>query len=46
MNKNLFATSLLVAGLGIAQGASAQVVLTASSWVPPSHLLSQVQATW
>src|SRR5690606_3062618 len=46
MNKNLFATSLLVAGLGIAQGASAQVVLTASSWVPPSHLLSQAQATW
>ncbi len=46
MNKNLIAASLLAAGLGLAQGASAQVVLTASSWVAPTHLLSLAQAAW
>ncbi|MEO7852465.1 MAG: TRAP transporter substrate-binding protein [Rubrivivax sp.] len=40
-------TSLVAASLmGLASGASAQVVLTASSWVPPSHLLSRAQADW
>jgi len=34
------------ASLFMAGTASAQVVLTASSWVPPSHVLSQTQAKW
>jgi TRAP-type C4-dicarboxylate transport system substrate-binding protein len=34
------------ATLFIAGTASAQVVLTASSWLPPSHTLSQSQAKW
>jgi TRAP-type C4-dicarboxylate transport system substrate-binding protein len=46
MGKNLIAAGMLVAGLAGAQAAAAQVVLTASSWVPPSHLLSQAQAAW
>lgn len=38
---------LLGAALGAAaSAASAQVVLTASTWVPPSHTLSQTQAKW
>ena len=38
---------LVGAGLmAIASAASAQVVLTASSWVPPAHLLSRAQADW
>ena len=32
--------------LGAALPASAQVTLTASSWLPPSHLLSRAQADW
>ena len=31
---------------GAALGAHAQVTLTVSSWLPPSHLLSQTQAAW
>lgn len=31
---------------GAALGAQAQVTLTVSSWLPPSHLLSQTQAAW
>jgi TRAP-type C4-dicarboxylate transport system substrate-binding protein len=39
--------SILGAGLLAAAGtASAQVVLTASSWLPPSHTLSTSQAKW
>jgi TRAP-type transport system periplasmic protein len=34
-------TSLLMAG-----SAQAQVVLTASSWLPPTHTLSETQKTW
>ncbi len=32
--------------LGAATSASAQITLTASSWVPPAHLLSRAQAEW
>ncbi len=35
----------LLAALGCA-GAGAQTVLTASSWVPPSHMLSETQKEW
>lgn len=35
----------LLAVLGCA-GAAAQTVLTASSWVPPSHMLSETQKEW
>lgn len=46
MSKFLF-KPLFGAGLmAIASAASAQVVLTASSWVPPAHLLSRAQADW
>ncbi len=39
--------SILGAGLLAAAGtASAQVVLTASSWLPPTHTLSMSQAKW
>jgi TRAP-type C4-dicarboxylate transport system substrate-binding protein len=38
---------LVAAGLlGLAGAASAEVTLTASSWVPPAHLLSRAQADW
>ena len=40
--KSLLATGLL----GLAACASAEVVLTASSWLPPSHLASKAQAAW
>jgi TRAP-type C4-dicarboxylate transport system substrate-binding protein len=37
----------LLAGLLLAAGsASAQVVLTASSWVPPSHMLAETLKDW
>ena len=36
---------LVVAGLAAAS-ASAQVVLTASSWLPPSHVLTETQKEW
>ncbi len=32
--------------LGLSLAAQAEVVLTASSWVPPGHLLSRSQAGW
>jgi TRAP-type transport system periplasmic protein len=35
-----------IALLGFAGAASAQVTLTLSSWVPPSHLLTRAQADW
>lgn len=38
---------LACAALAVCSGAaSAQVVLTASSWVPPSHALSETQKEW
>jgi TRAP-type C4-dicarboxylate transport system substrate-binding protein len=37
--------ALLVAAFA-STGASAQVVLTASSWVPPSHTLTETQREW
>ncbi len=38
---------LVVAGLtAMVSAASADVTLTASSWVPPAHLLSRAQADW
>lgn len=43
-----FTIPALVLGAGLlgAGTASAQVVLTASSWLPPTHTLSQSQAKW
>lgn len=46
MSKLLFKPLFGAGLLAIACAASAQVVLTASSWVPPSHLLSRAQADW
>ena len=41
MRKTLFAASVLTAALAAgAGGAAAQITLNASSWVPPSHLLT------
>ncbi len=46
MSKPLL-SSLCTAGLlGAATFAQAEVTLTASSWVPPAHLLSRAQADW
>jgi len=39
-------TLLALAALGTSAAASAQVVLAASSWLPPAHLLSRAQADW
>lgn len=44
--RGLIASGLLAAGLALAQGAAAQVVLTASSWAAPTHALSIAQAAW
>lgn len=42
-----FARPLLATALvTVTAGASAQVTLTASSWLPASHLLSRAQADW
>jgi TRAP-type C4-dicarboxylate transport system substrate-binding protein len=46
MSKFTIGAAVLGAGLFTAASASAQVVLTASSWLPPSHTLSQSQAKW
>jgi len=44
---SLFSGLILGTGLLLGAGAaSAQVVLTASSWLPPTHTLSQTQAKW
>lgn len=40
------ARSLAAAAAWTAGAASAQTVLTASSWVPPTHLLSETQKAW
>ena len=43
----LFVPPLLAAtALFSSLSAQAQVVLTASTWVPPTHLLSRAQAEW
>jgi TRAP-type C4-dicarboxylate transport system substrate-binding protein len=45
--RNLFMAPLLAAGsLFSVASANAQVVLTASTWVPTTHLLSRAQAEW
>ena len=36
----------LAAGAGLSFGAQAQVVLTASSWLAPTHALSETQKAW
>jgi TRAP-type transport system periplasmic protein len=41
--RSLFAAAALAAASFSAQ---AQTVITASSWLPPSHILSQTQAKW
>jgi TRAP-type transport system periplasmic protein len=41
----LFAATAVALGC-IGMSARAQVVLTASSWVPPTHLLSETQKAW
>ena len=39
-------TAVALAMLGAAAAAQAQTTLTASSWLPPSHTLSETQKTW
>ncbi|RPH45301.1 MAG: TRAP transporter substrate-binding protein [Burkholderiales bacterium] len=46
MHLTKIAAALVGTGLFAAGTASAQVVLTASSWLPPTHTLSQSQAKW
>jgi TRAP-type C4-dicarboxylate transport system substrate-binding protein len=46
MHGNKIGAALFAAGLLGAGGAQAQVVLTASSWLPPTHTLSVSQAKW
>lgn len=46
MRKFTIGASLFGAGLLAAGTASAQVTLTASSWLPPTHTLSMSQAKW
>ncbi|HYF58038.1 MAG TPA: TRAP transporter substrate-binding protein [Burkholderiaceae bacterium] len=46
MKRITIGAAVLGAGLMSAGGASAQVVLTASSWLPPTHTLSTSQAKW
>lgn len=46
MIKLSIGTAMFGVGLFAAGTASAQVVLTASSWLPPTHTLSQTQAKW
>lgn len=45
MKKAIFSAALIGAGLAAAP-AYAQVVLTTSSWLPPTHTLSTSQAKW
>lgn len=46
MTKFAFKTLAAAALAGSAMAASAQVTLTLSSWVPPSHLLTRAQSDW
>ncbi len=43
---NPLAPLLAIAAAALATGASAQTVLTASSWVPPTHALTMAQKEW
>ncbi len=38
--------AIAAAAVGLAAPVSAQTVLTASSWLPPSHILSETQKEW
>jgi TRAP-type transport system periplasmic protein len=44
--RHALAAGALAALASWSAGASAQVVLTASSWLPPSHTLSETQKEW
>ncbi len=46
IKRSVLAFAASVATLFAAAGAQAQTVLTASSWLPPTHVLSQTQAKW
>jgi len=48
MSRSLFLVpALLLTGSALFAGpAAAQIVLTASSWLPPSHILSETQKDW
>ncbi len=46
MSKVPFKSLVAIALMALGSAASAEVVLTASSWVPPAHLLSRAQADW
>jgi TRAP-type transport system periplasmic protein len=48
LSSRLASTACVVAGtlLAATTSASAQVVLTASSWLPPTHVLSETQKEW
>lgn len=46
MHGKAIAACILSAGLWLAPDATAQVVLTASSWASADHLLSRAQAAW
>ena len=45
MKKTLLSMACAAAGM-LALGAQAQTVLTASSWLPPSHTTSMAQKEW
>ena len=46
MQRRLIALAAFAAAAGFTTGASAQTVLTASSWLPPTHTLSMAQKEW
>ncbi len=46
MSNRIMKAMLATGLLGVSALASAEVTLTASSWVPASHLLSRAQADW
>lgn len=45
-SSNVLRGALLFSGLLLNAGVQAQVTLTASSWLPPTHTLSMSQAQW
>lgn len=44
--RRAMALAAALAGFGLASPAMAQTVITLSSWVPPSHMLSETQKEW
>lgn len=46
MTRALLHPIVAAALIGMATAASAEVTLTVSSWLPPTHLLSRAQADW